>query len=311
MLKSPMNKTVFLGFVALLTWCIFSALGKIFIFDENLVLHPAVLAFYIFSMTFLFFALLNGQNNPILFRKFSQHWQPVLGLNLATLGSWGCVIFALQYLEPSLVDVIALGFSPVATLVFSMLFLNKKSGNRQDYVISIALFLLVCYVVWMCMMGETALIKPVALSHTGLGLFLCFVAGSSVSGIILFTKRLYERNFSPYEVIISRYILLILLSGTLLLFQHQTLLLSSAQYGNLLLLALIILIIPVYLMQISIRALHPITVSIMMPLLPVFTFCFESFSHYFYWSVYSLVAVVGLFALTALGAYWRYQAEMA
>lgn len=302
------KKSITLGFICILSWCVFSALGKVLVFNENQTLNPFVLSFYLFMITLTFYLVINAARLRQLIRKCKGQWQLIFLINLTTLGSWGVLMYPLKYMEPALVDSIALSIGPIATLLLGTVFYRRMRTSRLDYLIAAGLVLAIIYTIIITLTQHTAL-THISFSQMLISILLCLIAGISSAAFTIFSKRLQNNNFTPSDILVMRFWLSLLGSVLLIYASHKSFALNQNIVWHLVSLTFVLLIVPVYLIQVSIRHLEPITVVMVIPLMPLITFIFEYFNRHLHLTAYSLIAIVTSGILIIAGAYMRYKRE--
>ena len=111
----------------------------------------------IFFICSLGFGLQLALNAPAQFRILARAWPMVLVLNLLTAAAWFCYFFALETLEPAIVNTLHEGVGPATILGLSLLGLMAKDKMRGRE--------------WLCHSGVVAALT-----------FLCVIVLADLSG---------------------------------------------------------------------------------------------------------------------------------
>lgn len=292
-----MNNTLFFYFTCVIGYCLFSAFSRVYANHLLQAQDPIQFCFYIFSIGACFFILLNTPKNRALIAKVKTHWRTVLLLNVTTFGSWFFLIYPLKYLEPALVSIITLSIGPIFSLLLGKNW-NKQS-TRLDYIAALGLCLTTFYVTQLCMQTTTYSLLIILFS-----LLCCFIVGFSIVLNGFQTRKLLDQHFSSQDILAIRFFLLVLISFCLSLKHNDIHHILQNLHHHLLLAACVFVIIPLFLIQVSMRGLKPITISLLMPFMPILIYFFE-------WKIMpaSFSAILAALFFTLLGVYSRYAEE--
>jgi drug/metabolite transporter (DMT)-like permease len=300
-----LNKSIFIVFI----YCLFSAFSRVFTNHLLQQQDPIVFCFDIFTLGAIAFILLHIKKQKVLYKKAKYHLKTICYLNLTTLGSWLFLTYPLKIIEPSLVSTITLGLGPIFSLLLAQRFYTQQQKTLWDNLIASCLCLTILYVMKLCL-TTTVISLSVPLHNKLLALLCCVIVGASVVLNGFQTRKLIDHNFSTLDILSIRFFLLILVAGTVSFFYHPIntlwlgLLAPSMVFS-----ALIFVIIPLFLIQYSLRYLAPITVSVMIPCMPVLTYFFELYDKKISPLSSSLYAILMVLSLIMLGTLIRYQHE--
>ena len=286
-----------------------SAIARVDVSDLLQTVSPFVLCFSMFSLAALFFCLLNITRLKPLLHKVKQHKKEVFYFNLATFGCWFFVIYPLKYLEPALVSATDLSLAPIFTLLL-LPFLHPSSlrGRAMKWLCGgfFAAFIYILIIVF----GNLSSLKGSSYFYTGLSIVSIMMAAFALSLNNLYAKRLSDHGFNPIENLAIRFFVLILLSAIIAKWNHQALIVPIGQWQAVIVASLLYAIIPLYLFQISIRALKPFVLMSIMPLMPFMTFSLESFFPRFHCSYWTVIALAVIFLLSAISLCFNYRASL-
>jgi drug/metabolite transporter (DMT)-like permease len=296
---------VCIGLISGLCFCISSSFSRVFVSDLLENLDPFSLCFYTFTAGALFFILLNISNIKPLYLKSMQNLKTVFYLNLSTFGTWFFLIYALKFIAPSTVSIIAFGSTPLFALFLNRYFAQRKMSTRHDYIVSIGVALSISYIIFNDLNIEES---NFIISDKITSLLYCFIVGISMTVNRFQTKNLIENNFSSLDVLSVRFIFLIIFSR----------LCDSYNYDfnfnifldiTVLTVSLLFVIIPIFFMQISQKFLEPITISIVTLFMPILTYLFEVIYSGQNFENQILAPILIILILVILGSLSRYKVE--
>lgn len=78
----------------------------------------------------------------------SDRLREVVWLNISTVGAWGTIFYALQYIAPAIASALAVAALPLFTLALQRSIAAEDSIYRCDIVASIAIGLSICFLAW-------------------------------------------------------------------------------------------------------------------------------------------------------------------
>lgn len=301
------KKSTTIGLIAIWGWCFFSALSRVLTSHVTQQIDPAVICFYTFIFSSLLFNVLNSRNsrNTMSKLKDDDNRKNIILLNITTFGAWFFLIYPLKYIEPAMVSTITLGISPFATLVFAYFIYQKMELNIFDIVISLMMLAIVFYIIYLCYSGVT-MIGKVPLMNLVYAIVSCLIVGFATTASNIFAKKLSNNQFKPIEVLASRFFLTVILSGIITVSMGKSLLVSYVDIENIAMLSVILVIFPLYLGQVGIKELEPITVAITAPLMPVLVLVFELIDHQ-HFSILAIISTIMICVLVILSVSVHYQ----
>lgn len=307
-----MFSNTILGYTAILAFCLISAFSRVLSGDvlqtENLFLF----SFCIFGLGMIFFILVNLKNWPVLKPKVYANSKDVLWLNVTTLGSWLFLVYPLKYIEPAIVSTITLGLGPIVTFFLSY-FIEPKKNHFLDGIIALVLFFCIGYLTYLSLFDPVSNLA-VPLSKKLISLFSCVVVGVSVAINTMQTKKLAKKHMTSLDILMIRFFMLVLVAGIIAFFTYK-----NSSFPNIaeivfnrknLLASLTMVIVPLYFFQIGVRKLEPLTIAMIIPLMPVFTFFFELFDKRLHPIVAVFTVIVITLLVVVMGSLFRYKKEI-
>jgi hypothetical protein len=134
----------------------------------------------------------------------------------------------------------------------------------------------------------------------------CTIVGISIVVNGFQTRKLINNDFSSLDILMLRFILLIFVSGIITFVYHPDIsILSGMMDRDIVFSSLIFVVLPLFLIQLSMRQLKPITISMMIPLMPVLTYFFERYDQRLITFNHTLYAILMVFFLMLLATYIR------
>lgn len=288
------------GLIAMLAWCFISAAADVYVGKLVATIDPTLLCFGIFSCSVIFFIVLNLKNRLILYTKISTHFKTILMINITTFLAWYFTIYPLKYIEPSIVVAVILATLPIATLISSIA-LNSDNAvaTLRNFIISILLFFGIGFLAVVVFSHHSA-IKHTPLWPT-IGSFLgCMTSGFALGINNIHTKQLSRAGFTPIDILSTRFILTVLISG--LLIRHQ---IYSVVHHDvwlyIIIAALAIIIIPQIIFQYALRAIEPLTTSIIGSFKAVVVFGMEILNQQLILTAWTIMGVIYLTCVAISG----------
>jgi|GEM_PF-6539643 len=296
------------GFISIGIWCFTCALASVFTGSLEQTEEPSVICFYVFSLASLIFFILNHKHLTDLSVKARKEMKNVLWMNITTAGSWYFFMYPLKYIEPAIVDAIIFGAIPISTLLIARVIYKKQIASLRDYIISGTIALTIIYFIGICFLGKTSAHFP-SWKSAFISIVFCILGGISLAFNNIYAKKLSESGFTPLDTLTVRFLLLIFLSGFMM---HG--LSSSFPWGtellkNSLIVTLTLVIIPQLAFQIAVRDLQPLSIAIILPLMPAVVFFIQFADSRLHPSIWSIGGITVICLFSIMGAVFRYQTE--
>jgi len=232
----------------------------------------------------------------------------VFWINISTFSSWFFLILPLKFLEPSLASSITLGVGPIIIIIFYRMTTNKNV-RRIDYFISCGLFTVFFYLAYLVLFHVDSSGKIIFSKGHLLPIIFCLLSGIGAAFNKLFGRKMAIENFSSLDTLSVRFILLIIGSAILIVLGGLSFKITLMQFIDIFVLSIIMVVIPLYCIQASIRKLEIITIGIIVPLMPVTMFFMEFFDNLQTPSWYTMLGATLIMLLCCMGAISRYHYE--
>jgi len=265
---------------------------------------PIKLVFWSTSITVLFYSVLNIFNVKTIIKKMDNNKLNIFALNLSTAVSWISFFMTLKYLEPLIVATLSTAIGPIMTVFLYKYFRKNVAPNFSEKFSSILIFIVLLYIIFLNYRGLSALGK-IDNHSILLGLGFSFLCGIASILNLVFSKKLHEKEFTSRDIMTLRFYLL--LGGSLVyLFVNQNIVPDS---HNEILVFFVIAFgstIPgLYMLQLGIERIEPITVSFLLTLGPLATLPFQIFDPRLSFSINSFLSSFIIICLTLFAIYSR------
>lgn len=291
------------GLVPLVAYAALTAAMDVYAGNRFQTVSPASIAAVSFTLTMLFFVAVEGRRGRFrLLGEFRVHRRDLVAINVTTAVTWLATLYALDYLEPAIVNVLGLALGPVITILAGPVLRRSSKVLATEVVVSIGICGLLAALMWISFTGRSGLSGVTPRDAViGLGLTLMCAIGSSVN--IIYMKRLNDAGCDRGTVLAGRFFLMSAVAWVLVALQGQPDLVSAFVPGAVV--ALIGLGLPIYLLQVGITRTEPITTSLVISLSPLFAFTLQLADARLRLSLFTLGGIVGVVVLVAAGAVVR------
>jgi drug/metabolite transporter (DMT)-like permease len=227
--------------------------------------------------TVLFTAIMSIRMRGEL-QKLRRHLRTVLAINVTTALAWSCYFFGLSRLEPSVVNTLHSAMGPltvVALVTFGSPLGPSGPLRWGEYLGTAGMALAVVGLWWVVLSGNSGLAASDPAS-TLLSLALLLVSGSMITISLLYCKRLHDQGISAEAVTSVRYLALILLAAAVLLGKGQMPNITTVgELATLSAIATMLIVLPLFALQVGIAHTAPLTAHVLRALGPVFVFVCE------------------------------------
>lgn len=269
-----------LGPLLVLLFCVSQAFRDVYFAN----LFQGIDFFAIILIAFLtstvIFAVVAFVRDPRELRKLRGDIAAVAAMNLTTSLAWSCYFFALTHIEPSIVNTIHSGMGPLTVATMGALgfkLAQSKNLSRGEAVSYAGIGLSLVALWWVVLTGRSGL--PVEnMPATLAGLALIVMGGASITVSMLYSKRLHDQGVSSEAVTAVRYLALIMLAGAVE--AHKGSLggiAGAAQIATLSMVTTVLIVLPLFALQVGIARTRTLTSNTIRALGPVFIFALQQF----------------------------------
>jgi drug/metabolite transporter (DMT)-like permease len=294
--EAPMTKQhSFLGPGLVLLFCLSQAFRDVYFGNvfQNVDFFAVILL--AFTTSTLLFTTIPLLRTPSSFAKLRGHVLTVVLMNITTALAWSCYFFALSRIEPSAVNTLHSGMAPLTVVVLGLFGVRlAKTGTlgwRESLgYLGIAVSLVA--LVWVVLSGRSGLAAGNTQSALP-GLAALMISGASITLSLLYSKRLHDHGVSAEIVTSVRYLLLILISAGIVWHKGQyTGIASAADAAMQTALATVLVVLPLYALQVGIGLTSPLTANVLRSLGPVFVFAIQQSDGRLAYSTPTLVCIL-------------------
>jgi drug/metabolite transporter (DMT)-like permease len=228
--------------------------------------------------------------------KLRAQFGPIVAVNATTAVAWTSFFFALSHLDPAICNTIHSAMGPLTVVVLGArgVTLAKPAAIGRVECAGYAGIAASVAALWWVVVGGHSGLAPTNLAASVAGLGLLSISGISITVSLLYCKRLQDRGIGADAVTAARYLLLILLAGSLVLWRgslggvdtpRQFTVLSAA--------TTVFIVLPLYAYQLGIGRTTPLTAQVIRALGPVFVFALEQFDGRLHYSLPTLACILG------------------
>jgi drug/metabolite transporter (DMT)-like permease len=247
-----------------------------------------------FSLSTVIFASSALVRAPGDFGKLHGQMRAIVSANITTALAWTCFFFALTYLDPAIVNTIHSAMGPLTVVVLGacgVALAKPKPISRIEYAGYAGIAASVVALWWVVIGGYSGLpTTNFRVSITGLALL--GVSGASITVSLLYCKRLQDRGVGADAITAVRYIVLIALAGSVVLWRGKTGIAAPRELGILAAATTALIVLPLFAFQLGIGRTAPLTAQVIRALGPAFVFALEQFDGRVRYSTPTLVCIL-------------------
>lgn len=278
------------GIGSLLVFSLLSAGNEVFVANRLQSIDYVTLLLLVFLPTSVLFVMLQLHRWRAFLRQLVADRRDVLLVNLLTAVSWFGFFLGLRYVEPAIVAAIVVGIGPVVMLLVARVLRPASVIRATDLIAAVGIIVALGLLTEGAVSGRTAVHQaPAPLEALGVGAAL--VSGISTAVAILYTKRLYDRSWSPDAVMAVRFWALVLATAAAVLIIRPTVVWSTVTWVSIAIIVSAGTIAPLYLFQLGVKHVEPVAVAIIAGAAPVFTVALQLLDPRLHWSALSIVGV--------------------
>lgn len=301
------NKAMSVGVLLLLTFVILSASKAVYLASMLQGKDPIVLLLLTFAITATFFNVLELRDVKAYKASITGSFRDIALLNVFSASSWISYFYAIKYLEPAVHASVANSTGPLITIVAVLLFNTSEKVTRAQVVAAIGILLSVLVLVYSTVTGRTA-VGTIPTGNMVFGLVMALLCGVSIVCITFLSKRLNKAGWKSSRIMAARFIALLLSAWALLPAGGLAQVSSQTDAIAVVVIAVFGVIIPVYCSQLGMEKVRdPMTVSLMIALLPLCMFGLQMFDSRLKASYFSLAGILSALVFTGYGIVVRFR----
>jgi drug/metabolite transporter (DMT)-like permease len=257
-----------------------------------------------FALSTLIFSAIAAIRTPGEFRKLRGHAPTIIAMNFTTALAWICYFFGLTHIEPSVVNALHSGMGPLTVLALAALgfpLARTAAVNWGEYLGYAAMALSLVGLWWVVLSGASGL--PAANESTTLaGLALLLVSGASITISLLYCKRLHDQGINAEVVTSIRYVALILVAAAAVGSKGGNVGIDSmTALAQLAVTTTVLIVLPLFALQLSIARTATLTANVLRSLGPVFVFAVEQWDGRMSYSAPTLACLLA-YSAAAIGS---------
>jgi drug/metabolite transporter (DMT)-like permease len=307
--ESARSRAALLGPALILLYCLINAVKAVW--EGWLVqnISPEVIAFHCFLIAQLCYMAINAGSLNRIMAMAMAHKGDFLAVNVSTAAAWLGILYALTIFEPVVANGVSVALVPLCTLLLSRHLRRNSIALSSEIVCCVGIFLAgVGYFIYAAIAGASSLGQlPLGESATGFG--ACMVVAVGVSGANLFSRRLNDHGMTASQLMASRFTLLIVLAGGLMLWRGSAAPYTASNLMTFTVIGIAGVAVAVYVLQVGISRTEPVTVSLLLPVNLVMTYGLQFFDPRLTPAWTSLFGVLSLSILIILGTWFRIHAS--
>lgn len=292
------------GLTWLLAYNVLSSGNEVFLANRLQVVDPPLLLLVVFSITAGSFLALQVRRFRAFLLELRVDRRDVALLNVFSALTWIGYFAALRSVEPAVVTTVAAAVGPVLTIALAPLLRPGAPVARSEVAVAVGIVAALTLLVGSAVTGHSA-VGWAATTTQAVGLAASLLAGLAIVLTVLYSKRLYDRAWTPASVMGSRFWLLIGVAAVAVPLGGPPPPVSAADGLTVVAIVVAGTIAPLYCLQLGIERVDPILVAILVSLVPVFTLLLQSFDARLHLSAPSAIGVSLATALVVVAVVLR------
>lgn len=299
------------GAAAVVLFNVLAGANEVFVGNRLQVLDPALLLLVSNGIAAVFFNCLQVRRPGDYLRRLRRDWRLVAMLNVVMAVNWISFFVALKFAEPAIVATANVAVGPAMTIVLARWLRPGSSVLGVERIAAAGILVLLAVGVYLSAIGQSGVGSTFhELSAVGVGASI--VCGIAIVIGALFAKRLYDAGWRASQVMASRFWVLIAASGIAVALEPsgQRGMAGLAAVGvAALVVAVVGTMLSIYVLQLGIQRLEPVTLSLVLAGGAIFTLAIQAFDPRLRFSAASTAVVVLSAVLVAWSVVARDRAE--
>jgi hypothetical protein len=223
------------------------------------------------------------------------HGRTVLTINATTALAWSCYFSALGRIEPSIVNTLHSGMGPLTVIALAALGVRLAKAEAigwGEYFGHAGMAFSLVALWWVVLSGGSGLASAQPADGM-IGLALLLISGSSITNSLLYCKRLRDCGVGADVVTSVRYVLLILVAAGVVAYRRGFGgIATPAEAATLAVLATVLIVLPLYALQVGTALTAPLAAHVLRALGPVFVFALQQFDGRLTYSTPTLICIL-------------------
>lgn len=289
------------GLLFVAAYNVLAAGNEVFVANRVQAIDPFLLLLLTFGACTVLFTATQARQLSRYLAMVRSSGREVLLLNAATAGTWIVFFVALAYLEPAVVSALSAAVAPVVMIGIRRLAGRDGAFARNELVVALGILASMGLLAWATLSGRSGIGagRPGTLL---IGLPAGILAGFGIVLMALSAKRLYDHGWTAAPVMAVRFWVLDLVCVLVLAATHRPVALPPNDVTAVLLIVVLGTLVPLYLFQLGMERLPPLTIALMISAGPLITLLLQAFDPRLRWSPFSVVGTTAATLLVAWSA---------
>ncbi len=287
------------GIMPLLGYAALTAAMDVYVSNRLQVISVASIAAISFTLAVVVFTVIYFRHREV--QRLSavlSHRRDLVTINITTALTWLSTFYALRYLEPAIVNVMALALGPAIMVLAGPLLRRHTTVTGAEVTVSAGICMLLGMLIWSSLSGRSGL-GSLSVGHIALGVVFTVICAVGSAVNIIYMKRLDDGGCDPATVLATRFVLMSIVGWVLVALEGQNDIFAALLPGVIVAVGGIGL--PIYMLQVGVRYTEPITTSLLISLSPAFAFIMEFSDKRLKFAPFTLEGILGVVALVAIG----------
>jgi drug/metabolite transporter (DMT)-like permease len=230
-----------------------------------------------FTISTVIFAGVMAFREPAALVRLRAELPALAWINVTTAIAWISYFYSLKHLQPSVVNTLHSGAGPLTVIALAAfgIHIARPSEVRQgELVCDAGLAAALGFICWAVLAGHAG-VRADSVLVMAAGLLLPIVSGASITISLLWCKRLNERGIGADAVTASRYLLIIAIALVATVIGGPSNIGAAGDLLGLAVAATVLIVLPLYSLQLGIARTAPLTAHVIRSLGPVLIFGLE------------------------------------
>jgi len=250
-----------------------------------------------FALSTVIFTIVTAIRTPGALGKLRGHVGTIVAMNISTATAWTCYFFALSHLEPSIVNTLHSAMGPLTVIGLAAfgVHITRNQTGTVGWAESCAYAGMTLSLVglWWVVLSNNSGLTPTNIATATTALALLIVSGAAITISLLFSKRLHDHGISAEAVTSVRYLALIVLAAAMVFSRSRFQGIDTvASAATLSVLATVLMVLPLFALQVGIAHTKPLTGHVLRALGPVFIFALEQIDGRMSYSAPTLICIL-------------------
>ncbi len=267
--------TKFIGPSLVMVFCVSQAFRDVYFANVFQGVDFFVVILLAFSIATVMFGAVTIIRKPSELALMRGEIPALIWMNLLTALAWTSYFFSLKYLQPSIVNTLHSGAGPLTVIVlaaFGIHIARPSPMQRVEYICYLGVAASLLFLWWVVLADRSGLRTENLIVTLG-GLALPLISGTAITISSLWAKRLNERGIGADAVTAGRYIVIVVAAFfVVVLGERPPGLATAGEFANLAVMTTVLIVLPLYSLQLGIARTAPLSAHTIRSLSPVLVF---------------------------------------